>query len=140
MGYYVRELKWKKKKPNWKVQFVSHKKSDTCLSSARKPKKEWDVPKERWRALGFHNLMTWEEASVRAKQLNALEMVKRQERQIKALEQKDNENRLRYQSILPNEFVLEFEQRFIRKRSASRTDAPIMQSRGHAIWRAAKKK
>lgn len=39
MGYYIREQKWKKKKPNWKVQFVSHKKSDASLSAAKKPKR-----------------------------------------------------------------------------------------------------
>lgn len=66
-------------------------------------------------------------------------MIKRQERQLKALEQKENDDKLRYHAVLPDEFVLAFEQRFVRKRSASGAMSPKIRSRGSAIWRAAKK-
>ena len=71
MGYYVRALPWKKSDPRWKVQFVSYKSKDTKNSNAVKAKKEWDVDPDRWRSLGFHKLMTLDEAKVRARQLNA---------------------------------------------------------------------
>ena len=67
MGYFIRALQWKKSNPRWKVQFISYKKKDIRSSTSKKPKKEWDVEKTRWRGLGFHSLMTVDEARVRAK-------------------------------------------------------------------------
>ena len=57
MGYYIKSLSWKKSSPNWKVQFVSYKKSDIKDSNAKKPRKEWDVNPDRWR------LPSWGEKS-----------------------------------------------------------------------------
>lgn len=67
MGYIIRPLPWKKSCPKWNVQFVSYKKDDAYISTAKKPKKEWDVEKSKWRSLGFHSLMTLDEAKTRAK-------------------------------------------------------------------------
>ena len=53
MGYYIKSLPTKKSDPKWKLQFVSHKAEHTELSNATKPKKEWDVAKDRWAALGY---------------------------------------------------------------------------------------
>ena len=83
MGYYVRSLSWKKSEPHWKLQFISYKMQDLRASKAKKPKKEWDIPAERWRNLGFHPQMTITEALSRAKQLNAQAYLKRQEERIK---------------------------------------------------------
>jgi hypothetical protein len=82
MGYYLRALSWKKAVPQWKVQFVSYRNDDSKTSSAKKPKKEWDVDKSRLRSLGFHSLMTIEEAKVRARQLNAQRFLKEHEKTI----------------------------------------------------------
>ncbi|TNF00008.1 MAG: hypothetical protein EP326_07125, partial [Deltaproteobacteria bacterium] len=71
MGYYVRALPQKKSEPKWKVQYVSFKKKDTKGSTAKFPKKEWDISKDRWTALGFYKYMSVEEAKVRARQLNS---------------------------------------------------------------------
>ena len=54
----------------WKVQYVSFKKSDTKDSVAKYPKKEWDIAKDRWLAIGFYKYMTLDEAKARASQLN----------------------------------------------------------------------
>ncbi len=68
MGYYIRELKSKSKSksknqnPRWKVQFISYKKQYTASSNARKPRKDWDIPKRRWTALGFKDSMSLEQA------------------------------------------------------------------------------
>lgn len=82
MGYFIRALPWKKSNPRWKVQFISYKKEDIKNSSAKKPKKEWDIKCSRWRSLGFHNLMTFAEAQVRARQLNSQRHSKEQEKRI----------------------------------------------------------
>jgi hypothetical protein len=71
MGYYVRALDSKRNHPRWKVQFVSHRKEHTRGSKALKPKRECDVPKERWKYLGFKFEMTLEQAKARQVQLNA---------------------------------------------------------------------
>lgn len=66
MGYYVRLLKPKFSPAHWKLQFVSHKKMHAKDSKAKKPKKEWDIPKSRWFSLGFQSKMTTDQASARA--------------------------------------------------------------------------
>jgi hypothetical protein len=77
MGYYIRALSWKKKSPQWKVQFISYKSSDTQNLKAKKPQKTWDVSKARWRILGFLSPMTIEEAKARARQLSLLKSRKK---------------------------------------------------------------
>jgi hypothetical protein len=118
MGYYVKSLPWKKSAPLWKVQFISFKKADTANSRAKKPKREWDIAKTRWPGLGFNTFMTLAEARVRAKQLNAQGQLKRQEVQLKKIEEDQANIQRRYDAILPSEFVAEFELRFIRKRDS----------------------
>ena len=60
--------------------------------------------------------MTLEEARVRSKQLNAQLFLKRQEELIKEFQEKENNFKLRHDSVLPNEFVAEFELRFVHSR------------------------
>ena len=64
------------------LQFVSYKTKDVINSNAQKLKKEWDVDPDRWRSLGIHKLMTIEEAKVRAKQLNAQDIVDIEEHKV----------------------------------------------------------
>jgi hypothetical protein len=116
MGYYIKKLPGKKSKPGWKVQFISYKKEDTKKSTASKPKREWDIPKARWIALGFNTFLTIEEAKARAKQLNTQSQLKRQEEQIQKIAEKSKATQKRYDAVLPYEFVTDFESRFIRKR------------------------
>ena len=73
MGYYIRGLDGKRSSPDWKVQHVSYKKMHCSESNARKPKKEWDIPKHQWAELGFNRSMCLEQARARASQLNAQE-------------------------------------------------------------------
>lgn len=113
MGYYVRVLPNKKCEPKWKVQYVSFKKSDYKNSQAKFPKKEWDISTDRWCALGFYQYMTREEAKVRARQLNSQLEIKRQEEQLIKIEEKNQIFRTRFDSMLPIEFVGEFEKRFM---------------------------
>lgn len=68
MGFYVKRLLNKKSLPYWKVQFISWKLEDTKASKAKKPKREWDISKDRWQSLGFVKTMTFEEAKSRARQ------------------------------------------------------------------------
>jgi len=139
MGYYVRALLWKKSVPNWKLQFVSYKSSDVLNSNAQKLKKEWDVDPDRWCSLGIHKLMTIEEAKVRAKQLNAQDYLKGQKERIKKLEMQDAELRKRYDSVLPEEFVAEFENRFIKTRDSETIAGKRKTSRARVTWKAAQK-
>jgi hypothetical protein len=139
MGYYVRALMWKKSVPNWKLQFVSYKSCDVLNSNAQKLKKEWDVDPDRWHALGIHKLMTIEEAKVRAKQLNAQDYLRGQEERIKKIELQDAELRKRFDSVLPEEFVAEFEKRFIKARDSETIAGKRKTSRARVTWKAAQK-
>ena len=67
MGYFVKKLPLRKSLPAWKVQFISYKKEDTQHSTVQKPKREWDIKRKRWQALGFNEFMTLYEARARAK-------------------------------------------------------------------------
>jgi hypothetical protein len=134
MGYYVRYLAWKKSPPQWKIQFLSYKKQDHVDSSAKKPKKEWDVPKDRWRALGFHPSLTIEEARSRAKQLNAQASLKRQEERIRKLELDRNQLNLRLAATIPPEFAAEFEMRFVRHRDSETETGKRITSRARVVW------
>jgi hypothetical protein len=137
MGYYVRSLAWKKKTPSWKVQFISYQREDTKSSSAKKPKKEWDIEKERWRSLGFHSSMTVTEARARARQLNAQIALKRQEERIRKEQFVEDETRKRFESILPIEFVQEFEKRFVRARDRETESGKRRTTHARVVWRAA---
>lgn len=139
MGYYVRLLSWKKSAPNWKVQYVSYKKADSQDSNAKKPKKEWDVNPDRWRALGFHKSMTIEEARARAKQINAQDFLKGQEERIKKLEEEEAQLIKRRDSVLPIQFVEEFEKRFVKSEDAQTLSGKRKRSRASYIWNSAKR-
>lgn len=121
MGYHIKFLPFKKSNPQWKVQFISFKKCDTQKSKAKKPKREWDISKERWRSLGFSESMNLAEAKGRARQLNAQNQLKRQEEQLLKINEQQKQFQLRHDSVLPSEFVSEFEKVFIRK-SDSQTE------------------
>ena len=139
MGYYVRSLPWKKSDPRWKLQFVSYKSQDTKDSNAIKAKKEWDVDPDRWRSLGFHTMMTLDEAKIRARQLNAQDFVKRQEERIQRIAIEENNNKKRYDSVLPIEFVEEFEKRLLRTRDAETRKGRRKTSHARSKWKAAQK-
>ena len=115
MGYYVTEVKNKQSHPRWKVQFVSHKKEHTVTSQAKKPKKEWDIPKDRWQDLGFLPCMDIATAKCHARQLNSKSKLKIDElRRIKILEAQKSLD-LEIAAFLPEVFTREFETRFILK-------------------------
>lgn len=141
MGYYIRKLKNKKSKPKWKVQYVSYKKCDQRKTSrAKEPKRTWDISKDRWRYLGFHTYMSIKEAKVRAKQLNAQGQMKRQEERAKKIQEKENHFHLRNLTMLPIEFVEEFEEQFIYRKSHFTEENKKQKSRRRAVtWKAAKR-
>ena len=113
MGYYVKEVKNKQSHPRWKVQFVSHKKEHAASSNAKKPKKEWDIPKERWQSLGFLASMDIATAKCHARALNAKSKLKLDElRQLKILDARKTFE-LECTAIFPDVFKREFEARFI---------------------------
>lgn len=134
MGYYVRQLAWKKSAPQWKIQFLSYKKKDCADSPAKKPKKEWDVPKERWRSLGFHPSLTFDEARGRAKQLNAQAHLKRQEERIRKHELDRTQLNQRLTAAIPDEFATEFELRFVRHRDSETATGKRITSRARVVW------
>ncbi len=140
MGYFVKSLAWKKSAPLWKIQFVSYKNKDIQHSTASKPKKEWDIKRERWRSLGFYNAMSIEEAKTRARQLNSQILQKRQEERLKELETIRVQEQLRFDSVLPVEFVQEFEARFLQIRgNLNDTQLKSKRHRVYTLWRAAQK-
>jgi hypothetical protein len=140
MGYFVKYLPSRKSLPQWKVQFVSYKKVDIRPETkAQKPKREWDIRRERWQALGFSMLMTIEEARVRAKQLNAQVQIRKQEEQIRKRDETKRLHQIRYDAILPSEFVAEFEDRFVRKRDSQTEQGIRRTSRAFVTWRSAQR-
>ncbi|NBW82182.1 hypothetical protein EBR21_10565 [bacterium] len=140
MGYYyVRHLSWKKSAPHWKLQFVSYKKSDLGESSAKKPKKEWDIDPERWAPLGFHARMSVEDAKARAKQLNLDLRAKEQEKLLLERKRQETSERLKLARWLPVEFVSEFESRFLRDRSSEGRTDQRQKPRAARVWRAAQR-
>lgn len=139
MGYYVRALSLKKSAPNWKVQFVSYKKTDFHKPGAVKPKKEWDVDKDRWRTLGFAKSMSIAEARCRARQLNSQLFIKRQEERHQKLKTARAETLRRHESVLPEEFVAEFELRFVRTRDSDTDSGKRRRTRAFSLWQAAQK-
>ena len=139
MGYYVRNLTWKRTPPLWKVQFISYKRSDFSNPKALKPQKEWDVKKERWVSLGFNNFMTLSAARVRARQLNRQLLIKQQEERLKTLQKTNHERTVRVGAFLPPEFVAEFEDRFIRTRDSENEAGRRRHTRAYSLWKAAQR-
>ncbi len=121
------------------MQYVSFKKSDYKESQAKFPKKEWDISTDRWSALGFYRYMTLDEAKVRARQLNSQLVIKRQEERLLKLEEANRIFQKRFDSVLPEEFVSEFEIRFMRKRDSEVDRGRRRTSRAMVIWKAAQK-
>lgn len=113
MGYYVKKLDWKKSTPNWKIQYISYKKKHSKESNAKKPKKEWDIPRFRWAELGVNPSMNLLEARERAKQLNAIEKAKLIEarQQVYAMNRRQFEQEVR--AIFPELFREQFEARYV---------------------------
>jgi hypothetical protein len=141
MGYYVRYLPRKKNPPTWKIQYVSYKPQDRkSTSQAKISKTTWDLSKDRWRPLGFHPSMSFLEAQARARQLNSQLRLKRQEEQIKKIQDKKNVFQLRHESALPPEFVTEFEERFVHARGLlSEVQRKRRNKQRHTTWRAAQR-
>lgn len=139
MGYYIRSLPKKKKLPKWKVQFVSYK--NCHLPKKRKPTKRrtWDIAKERWRTLGFHTGMEFADAKTRSRQLNAQLLLKQQEERIRKLQRNDEEFRSKSHTVLPREFVEEFEKHFIRARPNPSLQERRRLNRIRLVWKAAQK-
>lgn len=139
MGYYIRALPWKKSAPRFKIQFISYKNNDVKNPAAKKPKKEWDLRKDRWRTLGFNSGMDVTDARARAKQLNAQAFLKRQEEHIQKQELDRKQTLLKNDAALPEEFVKEFELRFIRVRDSGTILGKRQKTRARMIWQAAQK-
>lgn len=139
MSYYIRALPKKKSEPKWKVQYVSFKKSDYKDSKAKFPKKEWDISTERWIALGFYRYLNLEEAKIRARQLNSQLEIKKQEERLLKSEEASRNFQKRFDSVLPEEFVSEFEKRFMRKRDSEVDRGRRRTSRAMLVWKAAQK-
>ncbi len=81
--------------------------------------------------------MTLEEAKARAKQLNALGHLKRQEEKIKKIADEQYKAQKRYDAVLPTEFVEEFELRFVKRRDAQTENGSRKRSRAYTSWRSA---
>jgi len=140
MGYFVKFLPQRKTGPQWKVQFISYKKADIRPECrAQKPKREWDINKERWHSLGFSPSMTLQEARGRAKQLNAQHVLRKQEEQIRKIEEARSNFQTRHDAALPSEFVAEFESRFVRKRQNPNEAGRRTTARAFVTWHAAQR-
>lgn len=83
--------------------------------------------------------MTLTEAKTRAKQLNAQLDVKRKEEKLIKIQHKSQNFQKRFDSVLPDEFVAEFEKRFIRKRDSEVENGKRRTSRAMQVWKAAQK-
>ena len=141
MGYYIRFLPKKKNAPIWKLQFVSARKADQRESSAAaNPKRAWDISKDRWSSLGFHASMSLQDARVRGRQLNADLRLKQQELRLKQLRDKELKFQLLNAAALPEEFVSEFEERFVRPRNdLSKKEYKARHHSRFTAWRTAQK-
>lgn len=115
MGYYVRALKSKRKPGAWKLQFISYSKEHAQGSKAMKPKREWDVPKERWRALGFHSRMSLADARARQRELNLKLHNRRITERRGAAEMSRRDFAARTKAAFSDFHVAEFERRHLRR-------------------------
>lgn len=135
MGYYVRVLRSQHRPPKWKLQFASHKKEHAVNSKSKKPKKEWDIPKQRWFSLGFQPNMTIEHARARAQQLNAKLHIKRHEERRLALEKTAADLQNRFNAAIPELYKQDFEQKYV----FGRFNGPEWRKRFLRTWRAVQK-
>lgn len=83
--------------------------------------------------------MTLGDANCRAKQLNAQANQKSQEERIKKNQMTDLGRKKRNDSVLPIEFVHEFEKRFIRVRDSETENGKRKKSRALIVWGAAQR-
>jgi len=142
MGYYVKKLVNKRAEPKWKIQFVSYKKEHIkklTSTKSKKPKKTWDIDKDRWKSLGFYKYMSVDEARCRCKQINIQIELKRQEEYFIQQQFKEKEFQKRFDSIMPEEFVNEFEKRFLYRRDHGLNDNKRSISKPRSVWKAARK-
>lgn len=135
MGYYVRAIKPKQAPEKWKLQFNSHKRKHVGNSTAKKPKKEWDIPKARWHSLGFQSSMSLDQARARAKQLNAKIHSKRIEERRLLLDQQAEALQLKFLAAIPELYKQEFEQKYI----FGLHNGPEWRKRFVITWRAVQK-
>ena len=83
--------------------------------------------------------MTIHEAKLRARQLNTQALLKRQEEQIRNITDKQTQFQLRHDSMLPSEFLTEFERVFVRS-SDSQIELGLRKTtRAQVVWRAAQR-
>lgn len=113
MGYYIRELKNKISHPNWKVQFITYKKSEATSTKTKRPRREWDVKKNRWESLGFIESMTIEQSQARAKQLNAKLESRRQEEKRHKIEEEQLLLKQKFTASIPEIYKDEFELKYL---------------------------
>ncbi|MGZ3747595.1 MAG: hypothetical protein ACXWRE_09495, partial [Pseudobdellovibrionaceae bacterium] len=127
--------------PSWKIQYISTRKKDRKPSSTSKiTKTTWDIERVRWPSLGFHPMMTFHEARIRAKQLNSQITLKRQEEKIKLIRDEQTVFQNRHSSFLPEEFVSEFEHRFVKARDILPEAKKRTRNKNRfTSWRAAQK-
>ncbi len=77
------------------------------------------------------------DARTRAKQLNTQLTLKRQEERIKKIQEKEKLFQLHHDSMLPDKFVAEFEERFVRPRGILNEKARCNRTiRRYVLWRA----
>ncbi len=135
MGFYIRELKNKRQAPHWKVQFLSHKKAETKDSTAKRPRKEWDISKERWGSLGFQPAMSSDQARARAKQLNAQRASKWQEERRKKFNDLQKDLNQKFTASIPELYKEEFELKYL----TGRFQNPGWKKRFFTNWNATQK-
>lgn len=83
--------------------------------------------------------MTLGEARVRARQLNAQDFLKRQEERVRRIAIEEDNNKKKYDSVLPIEFVEEFEARFLKSRDAETRKGRRKTSHARSKWKAAQR-
>jgi len=80
------------------------------------------------------------DARTRAKQLNTQLTLKRQEERIKKIQEKEKLFQLHHDSMLPDKFVAEFEERFVRPRGILNEKARCNRmKRRFVLWRSVQK-
>lgn len=135
MGYYVKPLPQKNSKPQWKIQFISFKTDQTKNSQAKKPKKEWDIPKIRWAELGIRFNMPLNEVRGRIRQLNSQIRIKRHEEHLHQIRLQQEQFDQQVDAFFPEPFKSEFERRFI----LGCHEKKINRSQRHVHWKAAQR-
>lgn len=134
MGYYIRSDK-KNQTQAWRVQYITYQKKYAKESNAKKPRKEWNIPKRRWQSLGFQESMSIEQAQSRAWQLNTHIEKRRQEERRKKLEDEHVALETKFMSALPHVYKTEFEQKYL----YGRFNNAGWRRRFQTSWRAAQR-